>query len=65
MRQHPNDNDLFDTFCRLRELYGQRGLLDREAGLSVDAVVVYGESLLRIARRREEHASRRHQPPAD
>jgi hypothetical protein len=40
-------------------------LLDRDAGLSVDAAVVYGEGLMRIARRRDEHAARRRTAPPD
>ena len=59
MQPQPSDYDLLDSLCILRELYGRRGTLDREVGLSVDAVVVYGEGLMRIARRRDEHASRR------
>lgn len=59
MQPQPSDYDLFDNLCILRELYGRRGTLDREVGLTVDAVVVYGEGLMRIARRRDEHAARR------
>jgi hypothetical protein len=59
MQPQPSDYDLFDTLCLLRDNYAQLGTLDRDAGLSVDAALVYGEGLMRIARRREEHASRR------
>jgi hypothetical protein len=59
MQPQPSDYDLFDTLCVLRELYERRGTLDRDVGLSVAAAVVYGEGLMRIARRREEHAARR------
>ena len=59
MQPLPSDYDLFDTLCVLRELYTRRGTLDRDVSLSVDAAVVYGEGLMRIARRRDEHASRR------
>jgi len=56
---NPNDSELFDSICLFRELYAQRGWLDRDVSLSVEAAVVYGEGLLRIARRRDEHAARR------
>ena len=59
MQPQPTDRDLFDAAYTLRGLYGRRGVLDREGHLSVDAAVVYGEALLRIARRRDEHAARR------
>lgn len=59
MQPQPSDYDLFDTLCVLRELYTRRGTLDRDASLSVDAAVIYGEGLMRIARRRDEHATRR------
>ena len=60
MQPQPTDRELFDTICVLRELYARRGTLDREASLSVRAAVIYGEGLMRIARRRDEHAARRH-----
>ena len=63
MQPEPRDADLFDALCVLRGLYSRRGVLDRDAGLSVDAAVIYGEGLMRIARRRDERASRR--SPAD
>lgn len=59
MEPLPRDDDLFDALCMLRQLYPLRGTLDREAGLSVDAAVIYGEGIMRIARRRDEHAARR------
>jgi len=59
MQPQPSDYDLFDTICILRDNYARLGTLDRVAGLSVDAALVYGEGLMRIARRRDEHASRR------
>ena len=59
MQPQPGDYDLFDTLCILRDNYAGLGALDRDAGLSVDAALVYGEGLMRIARRRDEHASRR------
>jgi hypothetical protein len=59
MQPQPSDRDLFDSLCVLRELYARRGTLDRAVGLSVDAAVVYGEGLMRIARRRDEHVARR------
>jgi hypothetical protein len=59
MQSQPSDYDLFDTLCILRDNYALQGPLDRDASLSVDAAVVYGEGLMRIARRREEHAERR------
>jgi hypothetical protein len=63
MQPQPHDADLFDALCVLRGLYPRRGTLDREVGLSVDAAVVYGEGLMRIARRRDEHAARRRAVP--
>ena len=59
MQPQPNDRDLFDAAYTLRALYARRGILDRAGQLSVDAAVVYGEALLRIARRRDEQAARR------
>jgi hypothetical protein len=65
MQPQPSDYDLFEGLCVLRELYPHRGTRDREVGLSVDAAVIYGEGLMRIARRRDEHAARRRAPKAD
>ena len=59
MQPQPNDRELFDAAYTLRGLYARRGVLDREGNLSVDAAVVYGEALFRIARRRDEQAARR------
>ena len=64
MHASPNDHELFDALCVLRELYARRGVLDRDANLSVDAAVIYGEGLMRIARRRDD-AARRRRAPAD
>jgi hypothetical protein len=60
MQPTPSDHDLFDTLIVLRELYGRRGMLDRDGSLSIAAAVVYGEGLMRVARRRQEQATRRH-----
>jgi hypothetical protein len=65
MQPQPSDYDLFEGLCVLRELYPRRGTRDRDAGLSVDAAVIYGEGLMRIARRRDEHAARRRSSRAD
>ena len=65
MLPEPNDYELFNSLCVLRELYVRRGTRDRETGLSVDAAVIYGEGLMRLARRREEHAARRNAAKAD
>jgi hypothetical protein len=65
MQPAPRDDDLFDALCVLRGLYSHRGTLDRDAGLSVDAAVIFGEGLMRIARRRDEHASGRRAAPPD
>jgi hypothetical protein len=65
MQPQPNDNDLLDSLCHLRELYAGQGYLDRDVALSVNAAVVYGEGLLRIGRRRDEHAARRDPTPSD
>jgi hypothetical protein len=65
MQPQPSDYDLFEGLCVLRELYPRRGTRDREVGLSVAAAVIYGEGLMRIARRRDEHAARRRTPKAD
>jgi hypothetical protein len=59
MQPQPSDYDLFDTLCILCDYDALQGTSDREVSLSVDAAVVYGEGLMRIARRRDEHASRR------
>jgi hypothetical protein len=59
MQPQPSDYDLFDALCVLRGLYSRRGTLDRDVSLSVDAAVIYGEGLMRIARRRDEHLARR------
>jgi hypothetical protein len=59
MQPQPSNDDLFDTLCILRDNYAQLGALDRDASLSVAGAVLYGEGLMRIARRRDEHAGRR------
>jgi hypothetical protein len=59
MQPQPSDYDLFETICLLRERYPRRGPWDREVSVTVDAAVIYGEGLMRIARRRDEHAARR------
>jgi hypothetical protein len=65
MQAQPNDHELFDTLCVLRDLYARRGTFDRDASLSVAAAVIYGEGLMRIARRRDEHAARRNSAPTE
>jgi hypothetical protein len=65
MQPQPSDYDLFNSLCVLRQLYARRGTRDREGGLSIDAAVIYGEGLMRIARRREEQAARRKSAKAD
>jgi hypothetical protein len=65
MQPQPSDDDLFDTLCILRDNYALQGTVDREVSLSVDAAVVYGEGLMRIARRRDEHAARRNSPTTE
>jgi hypothetical protein len=65
MQPHPNDRELFDALCLFRERYARQGWLDRDVSLSVDAAIVYGEGLLRIARRRDERAARRNSTPSD
>jgi len=65
MQPQPSDYDLFEGLCVLRELYPRRGTRDRDVGLSVDAAVIYGEGLMRIARRRDEQAARRKPARAD
>jgi hypothetical protein len=59
MQPQPNPNDLLDTLCFYRGLYALQGHRDRDAILSVEGAVLYGEGLLRVARRRDEHAARR------
>jgi hypothetical protein len=59
MQPQPSDHEFFDTLCTLRDNYALLGTLDRDASLSVDAAMVYGEGLMRIARRRDAHAARR------
>lgn len=63
MQPQPSDYELFDSLCVLRDLYPRRGTLDRDASLSVAAAVIYGEGLMRIARRRDENAARRRATP--
>jgi hypothetical protein len=65
MQPEPNQNELFDILCLYRGLYARQGRMDREVSLSIEAAVVYGEGLLRIARRRDEHAARRNATPSD
>jgi hypothetical protein len=66
MQPQPNPNDLlFETLCFYRGLYAMQGRRDRETAMSIDAAVVYGEGLLRVARRRDEHAARRITKAAD
>lgn len=64
MQPQHSPGELLETLCFYRGLYARRGGEDREPGLSIDAAVVYGEGLLRVARRREEHAARRNAHPA-
>ena len=59
MQPQPTDHEFLDSLCVLRELYARRGHRDRDVALSVNAAVVYGEGLLRIGRRRDEHSARR------
>jgi hypothetical protein len=59
MQPQPNQNDLLDMLCFYRGLYAMQGRHDRETTLSIEAAVVYGEGLLRVARRRDERATRR------
>jgi hypothetical protein len=65
MQPQPNDREIFDAICLFRERYAQQGPMDRDVALSVGAAVVYGEGLMRIVRRREEHAARRRATPTD
>jgi hypothetical protein len=64
MPPQPNQNELLDMLCLYRGLYAMQGSHDRETTLSIEAAVVYGEGLLRVARRRAEHAARRKPPEA-
>jgi hypothetical protein len=63
MQPQPNEHDLLEALCFYRGLYALQGYRDRDAILTVEAAVVYGEGLLRVARRREEHAARRKAAP--
>ena len=66
MQPQPNPNDLLlETLCFYRGLYTMQGRRDRETAMSVEAAVVYGEGLLRVGRRRDEHAARRTAKPGD
>ena len=65
MQPQPNDNDFLDSLCALRGLYAEQGFLDRDVALTVGAAVIYGEGLLRIGRRRDEHTARRGATPTD
>ena len=64
MQPQPNPGELLERLCFYRGLYARRGGEDCEPTLSIEAAVVYGEGLLRVARRREEHAARRNAHPA-
>lgn len=64
MQSQPNQNDLLDTLCFYRGLYAMQGHRDRDTAMSIHAAVVYGEGLLRVARRRDEQAARRNANPA-
>jgi hypothetical protein len=59
MQPQPDQNDLLETLCFYRGLYAMQGRRDRDTAMSIQAAVVYGEGLLRVARRRDEHAARR------
>ncbi len=63
MQPEPNHDDLLDTLCFYRGLYAMQGHRDRDTAMSIQAAVVYGEGLLRVARRREEQAARRNPNP--
>lgn len=60
----PNPGDLLSELCFYRRLYAMRGTADTKSALSVDGAVAYGETLMRIARRREEARARRNARPA-
>jgi hypothetical protein len=64
MPPQPNQNQLLDILCLYRGLYAMQGSHDRKTTLSIEAAVVYGEGLLRVARRRDEQAARRKPPEA-
>jgi hypothetical protein len=64
MQPQPNPHDLLETLCFYRGLYGMQGHQDRDTAMSIQAAVVYGEGLLRVARRRDEQAARRNANPA-
>ena len=64
MQSQPNQNDLLETLCFYRGLYAMQGHRDRDTAMSIQAAVIYGEGLLRVARRREEQAARRNAKPA-
>jgi hypothetical protein len=65
MQPQPTNSELLDRLCFLRGLYARRGVDDSEATLSVDAAVVYGEGLLRVARSDDEIAAGGTTKPAD
>ena len=64
MQSQPNQNDLLETLCFYRGLYAMQGHRDRDTAMSIQAAVVYGEGLLRVARRRDEQTARRNANPA-
>jgi hypothetical protein len=64
MQPQPDPNDLLEILCFYRGLYSMQGRRDRETAMSIQAAVVYGEGLLRVARRRDEQAARRNANPA-
>jgi hypothetical protein len=65
MQSEPNQSQLLETLCFYRGLYAMQGRHDRATAMSIQAAVVYGEGLLRVARRRDEQAARRASKSAD
>lgn len=59
MQPQPDPGELLDMLCLFRGLYALQGREDRTSILSIEAAVVYGEGMLRVARRREEAEARR------
>lgn len=46
MTAHTRDQQLFERFCMLRDLYRQRGRRDRDAIMSIEDAIRYAELLL-------------------
>jgi flagellar biosynthesis chaperone FliJ len=51
-REQENDRELLERLCAYRRLYQMKSRYDSESGMSVAAVLAYGEALMRYTRTR-------------